>query len=303
MFISIIRVIKFSLQDILRNIWLSLVTVIILILALFSVNLLLTVKVIGQGAIDAIKDKIDVNLYIKTDAPEDRIMALKAKISNLPQAREVVYVSKSQAIEDFREHHKNNPEILEALRELGNNPLNPSLIIKPKDANKLDDLIASINNVDDSIIESRNFSTYKQMLKKINAITDKITDAGMVVSGIFIFITLLVVYNSVRVAIYTHRKEIMIMRLVGASDWFVYMPFVVSSLIFTFVGVAGIVLVYYSFLTLLQPYLEAFFIGYNLNIISYFNANFWQIFGLEFLIAGAINVVASLIAVGKYARV
>ena len=62
MFLSLIRIVKFSFQDIFRNIWLSLVTVIILILALFTVNILLVVKVVGNTAVDAIKQKIDVNL-------------------------------------------------------------------------------------------------------------------------------------------------------------------------------------------------------------------------------------------------
>ena len=64
MFLSFIRIIKFSFQDIFRNIWLSIVTVIILILALFSINMLLVVKVVGQTAVDVIKEKIDINLFL-----------------------------------------------------------------------------------------------------------------------------------------------------------------------------------------------------------------------------------------------
>jgi len=112
-----------------------------------------------------------------------------------------------------------------------------------------------------------------------------------------------VVYNAVRVEIYTHREEIGIMRLVGASNSFVQMPFFLSSLIYTLIGMVVVILILYPFLSLLQPYLETFFVGYNINIISYFNSNFIKIFGLEFLAVAVINALASWMAVRKYARV
>jgi len=301
--LSFARVIKFSLQDIGRNIWLSLVTVIILILALFSINLLLIVKVISSVSINAVKQKIDVSLYLKPDTEESRILALKTRVSNLDQVKEVVYISKQTAIDSFRAKHKNDPEILQALVELGKNPLSPSLVIKPKNLDQYDELIANLNKIDDDIIESRNFDDYKAMLTRINDITDRISEAGMALSTIFVIITLLVVYNAIRVAIYTHKREIAIMKLVGASNWFIRSPYLISSLIYTLVGVIIVAGMVYLFLGLLQPYLSAFFVDYDFNLMSYFNQNFLTIFGLEFLGAAFVNILASLVAVGKYSKV
>ncbi|MFH1233450.1 MAG: ABC transporter permease [Patescibacteria group bacterium] len=297
------RIIKFSLQDVGRNIWLSLATIIMLVLALVSINLLLVVKIISSTAIDAVKEKIDISLYLKSDAVENKILALKAKVSNLSQVKDIEYISKQVALESFKQKHKNDPEILQALIELGKNPLSPSLIIKPKDINQYDELIANLNKIDDDIIESRNFDDRKTMLEKIDSITNKVSEVGMFISAIFVFITLLVVYNAIRVTIYTHRAEIGIMKLVGASNWFIRAPYLISSLIYTLIGVVVTVALFYPFLSLLQPYLDAFFIGYNFNIIAYFNSYFLIIFGLEFLIAALVNSLASLIAVNKYSKV
>lgn len=302
-FLSFIRIIKFSIQDIGRNIWLSIVTITILILALFSVNMWLTVNVISQAAIGAIKDKIDVSLYIKPDAEESKIMALKSKISNIEQVKEVRYISKSQALESFKIKHKDDPEVLESLRELGKNPLTPSLIIQPKDVDQYEELNAELNKIKDDIIESRNFDDHKLMINKINNITDKVSEAGMLISIVFVLITLLLVYNAIRVAIYTHRREIKIMKLVGASNWFIRAPFLFSSIIYTIVGVVAIIGIYYSFITLLQPYIETFFIDYDINLVTYFNENFIMIFGVQLLVAAIVNILASLIAVGKYSKV
>jgi len=303
MFLSIIRIIKFSLQDIGRNIWLSLVTIIIMVLALFTVNMLLVVKVIGDTAVNAIKEKIDINLFIKSNAGEDEILALKARVSQLEEVRDVAYVSKAEALENFKKNHADNPEILESLRELGTNPMTPSLVIRPKSLDEFDNLLNKINAMDDEIIESRNFSNYKVMLNKINTITEKVANAGLFLSGIFIFITILVVYNSVRVAIYTHRREIVIMRLVGASRWFIQMPYLLSGVVYTMFGILAIMGLFYPFLTLLQPYLETFFVGYNVNLISYFYGQAYIIFGLQFVGVALVNIIASQLAVRKYSRV
>jgi len=303
MFLSLARVIKFSFQDIIRNIWLSLVTIIILILALFTVNMLLIVKVVGETAVEAIKEKIDINLFLAPSAEEEEILALRAKISGLSEVKDISYVSRAEALENFKVKHEENPEILEALRELGNNPLTPSLVIKPVNLDVFDTLLNRLNAFDEEIIESRNFTNYKVLLGKINNITDKVSRAGIFLSIIFIFITTLVVFNSVRVAIYTHRREIAIMRLVGASKPFIQMPYLLSSIIYTLVGVLAIMAIYYPFLSLLQPYLETFFVGYNVNLIDYFYGNFFMIFGVQFACAALINVIASYLAVRKYSRV
>jgi len=93
------------------------------------------------------------------------------------------------------------------------------------------------------------------------------------------------------------------MRLVGASNKFIYLPFVLSAIIYAFLSVVLIVLLFYPFLGLLQPYLEVFFMDYNINIIDYFVNNFWIIFGLQFLAVSAIGVLSSWLAIRRYAKV
>lgn len=297
------RVIKFSFQDIVRNIWLTIVTITILLVALFSINILVTVRLISDSAVAAVKEKIDISLFIKSDTMESEIMALKAKIASSPRVKDVVYVSKDMAISSFRKKYENNPEILAALKELGRNPLSPSLTIIPKDFNESGLLINELKVLDSPIIESRDFSDNTVILSKINNITKRVSEVGLFIISIFILTSLLVVYNAIRVAIYTHRQEIEIMRLVGASNAFIYMPYMFSALVYALLSVLIIISVFYPFLTLLQPYLETFFVGYNVDILTYFVDNFWFIFGGQFLAVLFINVVASLFAVRKYARV
>lgn len=303
MFLSLFRVLKFSLQDISRNIWLSIITITILVLAMFSINTLILTKAISASAVDAVKEKIDLSLYLKPESLESDIFSLQLKISEMEKVNEVQYISRQEALDSFRERNKDNPEVLQALLELGKNPLSPSLVISPKNSNLVPELIEELRSLDSNIIESRDFNDNRILLEKINNITKRIDEVGIFIIAIFIITSLLVIYNSIKVAIYTHKKEIEIMRLVGASNSFIYAPFLLSSLIYTLIATVFIVLISFPLLGILQPYLEIFFVGYNINVVNYFMNNFWLIFGLQFLAITFINIIASYIAVRKYSKV
>ena len=301
--LSLFRIIKFSFQDIFRNIWLTIITVTILVVALFSVNMLITIRLISDNAVLAVKEKINISLYIKADTPESEIIALKNKISGFDKVREVNYISKQTALDSFRDKYKNNQSVLVALKELGRNPLSPSLTISPKDFNNSNLLINELKMLDNQIIESRDFSDNTIILEKINNITKRVNEVGLIIIALFILTSLLIVYNTIRVAIYTHRQEIEIMRLVGASNFFIYMPDIWSAFIYSLLSVLIIIAIFYPFLSLLQPYLEIFFTDYNINILAYFVNNFAFIFGSQFIAILVINSLTSLFAVRKYAKV
>lgn len=303
MLLSLARIIKFGFQDVWRNFWLSLATIMILILTLFSVNLLLSLRIIGQAAVDNLKNRVDISIYLKQGVSEDKILNLRARLANINNVQEVIYTSQADALESFRQRYQANPEILQALQQLDQNPLTSSLVIKPKDPSLYENLIEELNQIQDPLIASRNFQDNKKLLDKINYITDKINDIAIIISSIFLMIMLLVIFNSVRLAIYSHRQEIIIMKLVGASNFFIKAPFLFSSLIYTITGVILTAVIFYPFLNILQPYLDTFFFGYNIDLLSYFNSRWLEIAGLQFLGIAAVNLLASYIAVGKYSKI
>ncbi len=302
--ISLTRIISFAVQDFIRNFWISLVTITILILSLFSINFLIAVGVISDAAIKSVEEKIDLSLYLSPDAAEDEISILKKELSGLEGVQEVRYISKSEALGVFQKKHKDNKEIQEALREVEQNPLNPSLVVKTSELSDYEFIISSLSKLSKhNIIESENFEDHELLLSSMNKITTKTRQTGIMISLIFVAITILVVFNAVRIAIYTHKKEIRIMKLVGASNWFIRAPFLFEGVIYALLGIIGIMIIFYPFLHLLQPYLSTFFNANDLNLIKYFNSNFFIIFGLEFLVAATINAVASLWAMRNHLKV
>lgn len=303
MFTSIFRVIKFSFQDFFRNFWLSIVTLTILILALFTVNLLIIFNLVTHTAVSTIEDKVDINVYFKPDISEDQVQNVQKYLQAMPQVKEVTFVSKDQALADFKTKHADNVKILQSLEEVSVNPLGASLIIKAKNTGDYPVILENLQTPQyDNLIESKNFDDHKIVIERINGITSKVSRGVVIIAILFVLISVLIIFNAIRMAIYTHREEIMAMKLVGATDWFVEMPYLLQGLIFAFFSVLITIIIIYPLLGFLRPYLQLI-LENNFNIVNYFNDNFGLIFGLEFLGVMFLNLISSYIAVKRYVKV
>lgn len=294
----------FGLQSFWRNIWLSLATVFVIFLALVSVNFLIVVNAISDSAISLVKERIDVSVYLKPEIKEGKVAEVKTHLEILPQVKQVIYRSPEENFDIFKERHRNNEQIQETLSELSNNPMGATLIIKAKN---LDDYPEILNSLDDpayaELIEDKSYDDNQVVINRINSIAGNIKRAMIFISAIFILIAVLIVFNTVRIAIFTHQNEISIMRLVGASNWFIRSPFIFESVMSGLVAIIATILFIYPLLSMVQSYVGSFFGGADFNIVAYFNNNFLIIFGLELLGIILLNVISALVAMSKYLKV
>lgn len=306
MFVSTYRTIKFAVQGFWRNIWLSVVTVIILVLTLLSISIVWGTNVVASQAIASIKDKVDVSVYFKPEVKADQVLAIQYRLEDMSQVKSVQYVSPEDALAKFKEAHKNDPVILESLNELKDNPLGATLIIK---ANNIDDYPEILKVLDDpnysNLIyeEDKSFEDSKSVITRLSDISHKVGKIGLVISGVFIIITILIVFNTVRINIYTHREEIGIMKLVGATNWFIRSPFLLESVLYGIISAGIAIAIFYPLLGVISPQVSNFFEGYNFNLINYFNSHFWLFLGFLILCAVLLSVVSSAVAIGKYLKV
>jgi cell division transport system permease protein len=303
MLTSFFRVIKFAFQDFFRNFWLSFVTLTILILALFSINLLIIFNIVAKSAIASIENKVNINLYFKPEINEDQILNVQRYLQSLMQIKEIEYVSKEQALENFKNKHKDNPKIIESLAEIDKNPLGASLIIRAKSTADYPVVLENLKDPQyNNMIESKDFDDHKLVIDRISGITRRVNYGVFVVALIFTLISILIIFNAIRMAIYTHREEIVAMKLVGATNWFVRAPYLLQGIIFSVFSVIITVIIIYPFLGFLQPYLGVM-LESDFNIITYFNQNFAMIFGLQLLATMLLNLLSSYWAVNRYVRV
>ena len=300
--LSFLRIIKFALQDIVRNIGLSFMTVLILVLMLMSISTLLFVNILTKEAIVSVRDQIDVSIFINPDATDKQIDEIKSFIKAFPEITDINYISKEKVLEDFKNKHQNDAEIMASLAELGDNPLGSTFVLKTRSPNDYNKIIKALNVPEyEKIIQAKTFGDTEKAISRIQDITSQVEKFGMILSVLFAFIAFLIILNTIRVSIYTQRIEIAIKKLVGATNWFVRGPYLIESLLFTIISVIislGINLLAVYFL---NPYITVIF-GRPDILTTYLNSHIILLLGLQFGVVLIITVLSTLLAMGKYLR-
>lgn len=301
--LSAVRVLKMGLKNFWRNIWLSIATTGIMVLTIFSIASLVILNLIADVALQSLEQKIDVSVYFKTETVEDEIIPIKERIEALPETKEVVYKTKEEVLEEFKVTHKNNPLILDSLNELENNPLNPTLKIKAKKPEDFSVISDVLNEEQYSgVIEKFNYEDNRPIIEKLNQTTQTLGKAGIGVSIGFAVIAVLVMFNTVRLTMYTQKDEISIMRLVGANNTFITTPYIIEGILYGFFATILSTVFLFILLKYLSPILNRF-LEYQADIFSYFQENILLIIFLQLAFGAALGIVSSFIAIRRYLKV
>ncbi len=304
MFVSSFRISKFALQNFWRNFWLSIITVSMLLLTLITINILLVMNVVTERAIGFVEDRIEVSVYFHETASEETITGAVEYMRGLAQVRDVETISAEEAYEQFVERHALDEEILASLEEIDSNPFGPTLIVKANSAEDFELILDSLENPQfaDEIRE-KDFSNYQEIVTRIQETTDKIRAFGVVLSVIFMLIAILIVFNTVRIGIFIHREEIGIMRLVGASNWFIKAPFLLEMILLSMLAVGGTIAIMYPVLTMIEPRFNVYFGSEGVGLVEYFATNGVMVYGLEFLVLVVVTLVSTSLAMRRYLKV
>jgi cell division transport system permease protein len=284
-----------------RNGWLSTATVSIMVLTLLVITVLIMVNVIANAVLISLENKIDISVYFKLKTPEEQILNVKSQLEELAEVENIKYVSQDQALVDFKEKHKDNPVLLQSLEELDANPLEASLNITAKQTSQY----ASINQFLESvhyrdIIDKVNYMQNKGVIEKLSSIIIDVKTMGLVISLILAIIVFLVTFNSIRLAIYSSREEINVMKLVGASNWFIRGPFILEGLLYGIIATVITIIILYPAFYFVSPKISGFLpIG---DIFIYFRANVLALSVLLLGVSVVLGIFSSFIAVRKYLK-
>jgi len=306
MFIGLLRIIKFAFQSLMRNVWLSIVTVVIIILALFSTTFLMMFNLMTEHTLSVVESKTDVYIDLTKDATREQAEVLTDELGQLAAISQAEFITPEQTLENFRNRHQDNDLILESLEALEDNPFRGSIRLN---VNRIEDFPVILSELSKTEyaqfleVEDREFTDAKLLIEGISEYSEKIQRAGLIISLIFVVISILVVLNTIQVGIYTHKEEIGIMRLVGASSSFIRSPFLIEATVYSLLAVIILVIIIYPLLGFIQPYVDGFFKEYSANLTVLVNQNFLKIFGLQLLGAVVITVISSFIAVRRYVKV
>lgn len=307
MFLSLKRIIRTGFVNFWRNGFISTSSVVVMTITLFVIGSLIFINEMLDSSLELLKDKVDINAYFVIDAPEESMLAVKATLEQLDEVETVVYTSREEAEARFRERHKDDEIEIQALDELGTNPLLASLSIKAKDPTHYE-RIAEFLQSDESTISKEgsplvakvNFNDNKTAIEKLQSVIKAIETAGLAISLALMGVSVVIVFNTIRMTIYISREEIAVMRLVGASDAYIRGPFVFSGVMTGIISATITLILFYPLAIWLGPGTQAFFGDFNLFI--YYTQNFGRILLTVMLTGILLGGISSFLAVKKYLR-
>ena len=296
------RIIKYGFQNFSRNGWLSVATVVVMVLALIMLHGMIIFKHMTNTAVTAVQDKIDISVYFKAGTAEDAVLAAQRSLESMTEVKSVEYISPEQALAAFKEKHNGNETIAAALNELGGNPLLASINVKAKDANDYGKIASYFEAGEMAAIAEKVTYTQNQIvIDRLARIIDLVENAGLALVIILSLVAGLVTFNTIRLGIYSNREELGIMRLVGATNKFIRGPYVVNGVLYGIIAAAVSILIAMPTISIISPYAEVFLP--ELSLSAYFYSHFPQLFGYQLLFGIVLGAASATVAVRRYLKI
>jgi cell division transport system permease protein len=301
------RTIKSGAISFYRNGSVSLASVLILTVTLTVITMVLFSGVVLSSTLETIKNKVDVDIYFTKGATEDAILAFANDVKKNPDIADVKYISRDQAYQNFKERHKDNEATIQALTEIGDNPLPASINVKAIDPNKYDTIVTFLKDKESAlgendIIDKINYTEKNQQaIASLNRIINASNRLGILVAIFFAIVSILITFNTVRLAIYIFREEVSVMRLVGASETYIRAPFVTVGILYGLVGALVTTLILLPITHYAGNWTEK--LGTGVNLFTYFTENILIIMLMLIVAGSALGAISSFLAIKRYLKV
>lgn len=296
------RIVKYGFKNFWRNGWLNVATVSVIILALFMMSILVMINQLTDKILADIQEKMDISVYFKPEVVEFDIQRIKSELENLSQVKFVEYVSKEKAWEEFQSEHKENPTISESIAEIETNPLYATLNIKAHQPEDYPGVVNFLEQDNYRVLTSKiNYKENKEQINKLSDISRTVRQAGIFLTLIFCLIAIIITFNAIRLTMHSHHREIEIMRLVGANNWYIRWPFIIEGMLFGIVGGIICFLLFYFGIILASPKISN--VVSEINMIEFFKSNALKIIVLQISAGIFLGIISSLIAIRKYLKI
>ncbi len=285
-----------------RNTYLSMGTTGVMVLVLFLFSGLMSLNYLTSRVVNGLEQKVDVSVYFKSDASEQEITQVKSNLESLGTVKSVEYVSKDQALSEFKTRHAGDTLVQDSLAELSDNPLQSSLNVKANDSSQYASIVTFLEgNKFRSLVDKINFYENEQVIKRVLAISGGLRNWGFLLTMALVLIAVLVTFNTVRLTIYSQKQEIEIMRLVGGSNWHIKAPYLVEGGLYGALAAVIVVVIFYPAIFFISPKIEGLMPG--VSLISYFVSNIFQFVLLLFFIGILLGVTSSFVAIRRFLKI
>lgn len=288
-----------------RNGMVSLASVLIMTITLSVITGIFLFQHVLQATLINVENKVDVSVYFLPGVSDSEILSLKSKVDALPQVATTEYITEKQALDDFRMRHQNDQTTLQALDELDSNPIGAMLNINAKDISQYESISKFFNDgttLDagtQSIIDHVSYN--KAEIDVINGMLSKGRTLGFALALVMMILSVIITFNTIRLAIYFSREEISVMRLVGGSRAQVHGPFFVEGALYGIVATVITMLIFLPITYWFGKNMTDFFQG--INLFSYYLDHILEFLVIILVFGVGLGALSSALASRKYLRV
>lgn len=310
-YMAFIRMVRYGINNFSRNAWLTTAATAVMTITLLIILTSYLSHNIFNDTISSLRQKVDISIYLKDGATPSDVQQMQTELQNQSNTESVRYISPSDAQKLYNEQNKNDLAQLQALADITKDtgPLFPgSFRIKVKDLGKLDELKSLVDH--DKTFQANlnplappSYGGDKQSAIDNIARTAVFAEqAGLIASIIFVIISTLIIFNTIRMAIFNRREEIQMMKLIGADKGFIRGPFIVEAIMYGFFAAIISVGLAYAAVIGAQGKLAEYGIttGPTVQMLQTYPA---LIILATILIGAILGIISSQMAVRRYLRV
>ncbi len=308
------RTLRAGLKNLIRNGWLAVATVSVIAVAVFMINIQTADVFANHLRLEDVRDKVNITVFFKEDISEGEAQKIEEEIKGYPHVASVEYHTKEENLDKLKEGptYQSGDSLKKAILDSGGNPLGASIVVRSDDPNKYSEISQRIESSEYAeLVDTVNYGKFSSVIDDVGQGIQSSQRTALLTGGILSFIAILITFNSIKITMYSHRQEIEIMRLVGASNGYIQMPYIWEGF---FYGLLAVMIGFPLSIGYLQLVANG---GSSDSVISflsetgffkdflntYFLPNLTLIIGGELLFGILLGVISSLIAVRKYLRV
>lgn len=303
MFTTLTRIIRNGFTGFYRNRTISVSAIVVMTITLMIVGGLVYSRAMLKHVLFHVQNRVDVSAYFVLSANEADILKVKEALEKLPEVKEVTYTSRDQALVNYKEKNANDALALQAIEEIGQNPFRASIAVLAQNSGQYETIAAFLKSKeftseDNALIDKIDYADNKEIIDKLNNLIAIGQRTGLTIAAIFIFISIMITYNTIRLAIYTFRDEIGVMRLVGANKMYVRGPFVVEGILYGIVAALLATLIYLPIAVYTQDYVSNALLQFDM--LEFYMKKGFLLVGILLFVGVLLGMISSYLSVRKY---
>ncbi|HVS58251.1 MAG TPA: permease-like cell division protein FtsX [Candidatus Saccharimonadales bacterium] len=306
-FITFLRVLHTGTVNFIRSISLAIAAMVVMVVTLTIVLFSIITNATFNHTIAQITDKIDISVFLQDSVTTTQGQQLTSQLKHLPNVQSATYLDKQAALKRYLSQNANNPDLQAAATETGN-PIPATILIKPRDLNKIQDIKNFLSKADIAKMQTQGSPSYsgdrKKAIDNITHATNILREFGVIAVAVFAAVSALIIFNTIQMAIFNRRDELTIMRLLGASTWYIRGPFVVESAIYGILSAVFSILIINAAFAASSGALQASSLGLlDINYAdTYFGSHFLSLLTMQLLIGIVIGAASSVVATQRYLK-